>query len=80
MVLSRVVAGVGSAGIELLVVIIMNGKSSSFNCWTRADCEDLVQLYELPLWISATVFSGTVGLMLGGPIGAVLTDHFGFRP
>ena len=79
MVLSRVIVGVGTAGIELLVVVIMNGKSSSLNSWSCADCEDLVQLYELPLWISASVFSGTVGLMLGGPIGAAVTDHFGFR-
>ncbi|KAK3990767.1 hypothetical protein QBC44DRAFT_368739 [Cladorrhinum sp. PSN332] len=50
---------------EILIVVIIN---------------DMVQLYELPLWRSATVISGTVGLMLGGPIGAALTDSLGFRP
>lgn len=63
--LARVVVGTGTAGIELLTVIIMN---------------DLVQLYELPLWNSATVVAGTVGLMLGGPIGATSMDRMGFRP
>ncbi|KAL3489021.1 major facilitator superfamily domain-containing protein [Aspergillus germanicus] len=41
---------------------------------------DFVQLYELPLWTSATVTCGTIGLMLGGPAGAALTDILGFRP
>lgn len=44
-----------------------------------ADRSDFVELYELPLWTSATIFCGTVGLMLGGPIGAELTDYFDFR-
>ncbi|KAF7857976.1 hypothetical protein EAF04_009333 [Stromatinia cepivora] len=64
MALSRVIVGTGTAGVDLLVVIIIN---------------DLVQLYELPLWISATTICGTIGLMLGGPVGAAMTDHFGFR-
>ncbi|EPE33003.1 MFS general substrate transporter [Glarea lozoyensis ATCC 20868] len=62
--LARVVVGTGTAGVELLVVIIIN---------------DFVQLYELPLWTSLTTFFGTIGLMLGGPLGAVLADHLGFR-
>ncbi|KAK5120023.1 hypothetical protein LTR85_007099 [Meristemomyces frigidus] len=41
---------------------------------------DLVQLYELPLWTSAISVIGTVGLMLGGPVGATLMDHLGSRP
>ncbi|KAJ8061983.1 hypothetical protein OCU04_009766 [Sclerotinia nivalis] len=46
------------------------------HAWALAERTHLVQLYELPLWISATTICGTVGLMLGGPVGAALTDHF----
>lgn len=49
------------------------------DAWALADHPDLVELHELPLWNSATIFCGTVGLMLGGPIGAELTDYLNFR-
>ncbi|KAK0252867.1 hypothetical protein LTS09_012024 [Friedmanniomyces endolithicus] len=64
LVLSRIVVGTGTSGLELLIVIIIN---------------DLVQLYELPLWTSATNVFCTLGLMLGGPVGAALTDHVGYQ-
>lgn len=47
--------------------------------WALADHSDFVELYELPLWTSATIFCGTVGLMLGGLIGAELMGYFDFR-
>ncbi|KAJ5611888.1 MFS general substrate transporter [Penicillium herquei] len=65
---SSAIVGVGTAGIELLVIVAIN-----------ANLPDLVQLYELPLWTSATVACSTAGLMLGGPVGSALTSHFGFR-
>lgn len=71
--------GTGSGGIELLVVIIINGIRPILHAWAAADFSDLVQLYELPLWTSATAICGTIGLMVGGPVGAALTDHLGFR-
>ncbi len=79
--LSRVVVGTGTAGIEFLVAVVINGKSHSLSfAWALADRRDLVQLYELPLWTSAAVLCGTVGFKLRGPVGAALTDRLGFRP
>jgi hypothetical protein len=44
-----------------------------------ADATDFVPLHELPLWTSAATVAGTVGLMFGGPVGAILIDDIGFR-
>lgn len=62
--LSRVVAGMGTSGILLLVIVIIN---------------DLVKLEELPLWKSVVVAIDTCGLMLGGPVSSVFIDKFGWQ-
>ncbi|KAI1146690.1 major facilitator superfamily domain-containing protein [Nemania diffusa] len=62
--LSRAVVGLGAAGLELLILIIIN---------------DQVDLYSLPLWKSITTAVSTLASFLGPSAGAAITDSFGFR-
>ncbi|MCJ1447812.1 MAG: hypothetical protein MMC23_008324 [Stictis urceolatum] len=62
--LSRVISGTGSSGIQLLVMIIIN---------------DAVKLQDLALWKSGVVVAQTFALMLGGPIGSIFADAYGWN-
>ncbi|KAH8655778.1 major facilitator superfamily domain-containing protein [Xylariales sp. PMI_506] len=61
---SRSIVGLGNAGLELLVLVIIN---------------DLVDLYSLPLWKSIITVVSTLSSFLGPSAGAALTDRAGFR-
>ncbi|KAI2607163.1 major facilitator superfamily domain-containing protein, partial [Hypoxylon fragiforme] len=62
--ISRAFVGLGAAGLDLLVLIIIN---------------DLVDLYSLPLWRTVVTVVSTVASFLGPSIGAVITDATNFR-
>ncbi|KAI0384780.1 major facilitator superfamily domain-containing protein [Hypomontagnella monticulosa] len=61
---SRAVVGLGAAGLELLVLVIIN---------------DLVDLYSLPLWRSITTVVSTLASFMGPSAGAAITDATNFR-
>ncbi|KAN0099992.1 MFS general substrate transporter [Hyaloscypha variabilis] len=63
-VLGRVLAGVGGAGIHCLVSIVI---------------ADLVPLRDVAVWRSYANIAATTGRSLGGPIGGYLTDEIGWR-
>ena len=81
MALSRVVVGSGIGGVQLLTIIILNGNSCPAlpAVWNFANLRDFVRLYELPLWATATVASGALGLILGDPFAATLKAAPGFH-
>ncbi|KAL5313521.1 hypothetical protein ACEPPN_017941 [Leptodophora sp. 'Broadleaf-Isolate-01'] len=63
-VLGRVLAGVGGAGIHCLVSIVI---------------ADMVPIREVASWRSYANIAATSGRSLGGPIGGYLTDTVGWR-
>ncbi|PVH69662.1 MFS general substrate transporter [Cadophora sp. DSE1049] len=63
-ILGRVLAGVGGAGIHCLVSIVI---------------ADLVPIREVASWRSYANIAATSGRSLGGPIGGYLTDTVGWR-
>ncbi|KAA8573503.1 hypothetical protein EYC84_005088 [Monilinia fructicola] len=63
-VVGRVVAGVGGAGINCLVSIVI---------------ADMVPIREVAKWRSYVNIAATTGRSLGGPIGGFLTDTVGWR-
>ncbi|KAJ8130643.1 hypothetical protein O1611_g2988 [Lasiodiplodia mahajangana] len=62
--LSRATVGLGAAGLELLLIVIIN---------------DQVDIYSLPLWRSIITAVSTVASFLGPSAGAAITDRAGFR-
>ncbi|KAF7872240.1 hypothetical protein EAF04_003164 [Stromatinia cepivora] len=63
-VVGRLVAGVGGAGINCLVSIVI---------------ADMVPIREVAKWRSYVNIAATTGRSLGGPIGGFLTDTIGWR-
>ncbi|TGO56817.1 hypothetical protein BOTNAR_0215g00120 [Botryotinia narcissicola] len=63
-VVGRLVAGVGGAGINCLVSIII---------------ADMVPIREVAKWRSYVNIAATTGRSLGGPIGGLMTDTIGWR-
>ncbi|KAK6609499.1 major facilitator superfamily transporter [Botrytis cinerea] len=63
-VVGRLVAGVGGAGINCLVSIVI---------------ADMVPIREVAKWRSYVNIAATTGRSLGGPIGGFLTDTVGWR-
>ncbi|KAF7942589.1 uncharacterized protein EAE97_006043 [Botrytis byssoidea] len=63
-VVGRLVAGVGGAGINCLVSIVT---------------ADMVPIREIAKWRSYVNIAATTGRSLGGPIGGFLTDTIGWR-
>lgn len=79
---SRAVVGLGAAGLELLVLVIINGMLLfSLGLMRRVSkpVSDLVDLYSLPLWRSITTVVSTLASFLGPSAGAAITDSAGFR-
>ncbi|KAI3320733.1 MFS general substrate transporter [Xylariaceae sp. AK1471] len=60
----RAVVGLGAAGLELLILVIIN---------------DQVDLYSLPLWRTIVTVVSTLAGFLGPSAGAAITDRAGFR-
>jgi predicted MFS family arabinose efflux permease len=63
-VFGRLVAGVGGAGINCLVSIVI---------------ADMVPIREVASWRSYVNIAATTGRSLGGPLGGWLTDTVGWR-
>ncbi|PQE17967.1 major facilitator superfamily transporter protein [Rutstroemia sp. NJR-2017a WRK4] len=63
-ILGRVVAGVGSAGMSVMVSMLII---------------DLVPLIQVAAWRSYVNVVGTIGRGIGGPLGGLLADTIGWR-
>jgi predicted MFS family arabinose efflux permease len=78
--LGRVVAGVGGAGINCLVSIVIAGESYPPRSRIFLNIfADLVPIREVASWRSYVNIAATTGRSLGGPIGGYLTDTIGWR-
>lgn len=80
----RLLAGVGGAGINCLVSIIIAGKEyykPTRSTGTVLTCvlTDMVPIREVASWRSYVNIAATTGRSLGGPIGGFLTDTVGWR-
>jgi len=80
-IVGRLIAGVGGAGINCLVSIVIAGTYSSLIAgYTSVKIdEDLVPIREVATWRSYVNIAATSGRSLGGPIGGYLTDTVGWR-
>lgn len=80
-VIGRLVAGVGGAGINCLVSIVIAGMyiGSLFVLKLIQCLQDMVPIREAAKWRGYVNIAATTGRSLGGPIGGFLTDTVGWR-
>jgi MFS family permease len=79
-ILGRVITGIGGAGANALVSLIILGRDSLSRSKCFAELEtDLVPLREVASLRSYVNVAATTGRSLGGPIGGALADTIGWR-
>lgn len=81
-IVGRLIAGVGGAGVNCLVAIVIAGKQFSKSLYPHTlTCEslDMMPIREVASWRGYVNIAATSGRSLGGPIGGFLTDTIGWR-
>jgi MFS family permease len=78
-IIGRVISGVGAAGCQTMVSLIILGNSLTlYNASTYSEL-DLFPLREVASLRSYVNIVATTGRSLGGPIGGALSDSIGWR-
>ena len=79
LVVGRVVSGIGAAGVQGLVSLILLGMSPPICGATQLMYPDLFPLREVASLRSYVNIVATTGRSLGGPVGGYLSDEIGWR-
>jgi MFS family permease len=79
LILGRILGGIGGAGSQAMVSLIIIGICSWSLTWNKLIVIDLFPIREVASLRSYVNIVATTGRSLGGPIGGALADTIGWR-